>query len=62
MPDDEKRMADLDVRLDAAEKQAFKDAAEYAGVSLSEWVRVRLRRAAARELKRAGLSVEFLDE
>jgi len=36
----------MQVRLDAAEKQAFTDAAAMDGKDLSEWVRDRLRRLA----------------
>lgn len=50
----------LDVRLDAAEKQAFWDAANIAGVPLSAWVRERLRTAARRELIEAGKPIAFL--
>lgn len=51
----------LELRLDAAEKQAFKDAAEVAGMALSVWVRERLRKASRRELEDAGKPVAFLD-
>jgi hypothetical protein len=50
----------LEVRLEAAEKHAFKDAAEIAGLDLSAWVRERLRRAARLELEEADRSVAFL--
>jgi hypothetical protein len=50
----------LDIRLGAAEKQAFRDAADLAGLDLSAWVRERLRGVARRELEAAGLSVAFL--
>ncbi len=50
----------LDVRLDAAEKQAFKEAAQLAGVPLASWVRERLRRAAIRELEEVGREVGFI--
>lgn len=50
----------LETRVDAAEKQAFKDAAELAGIPLSAWVRERLRRAAVRELEEAALPIAFL--
>jgi uncharacterized protein (DUF1778 family) len=50
----------LEVRLEVAEKQAFKDAADLAGLALSAWVRERLRRVARKELEEAGQSVRFL--
>jgi hypothetical protein len=50
----------LDIRLGAAEKQAFRDAANLAGLDLSAWVRERLRVAARKELESANLPVAFL--
>jgi hypothetical protein len=50
----------LDIRLGAAEKQAFRDAAELAGLDLSAWVRERLRATSRKELEAAGLPVAFL--
>jgi hypothetical protein len=50
----------LDIRLEVAEKQAFRDAADLAGLDLSAWVRERLRAAARHELEEAGLPVAFL--
>ena len=52
----------LDIRLEVAEKQAFRDAAELAGLDLSAWVRERLRAAARKELEGAGLAVAFLNK
>lgn len=52
----------LEVRLDAREKQAFKDAAELAGLSLSAWLRDRMRRLARQELQESGRKVAFLEE
>jgi uncharacterized protein (DUF1778 family) len=54
------RTEDLLVKLKADEKEAFKDAAELAGVPLSSWVRERLRRVAVRELQEAARPVAFL--
>jgi hypothetical protein len=48
------------VRVEPAEKQAFKDAAELAGIPLSAWVRERLRRAAIRDLESAGQKIPFV--
>lgn len=47
------------VRMRGDEKQAFRDAAELSGESLSDWVRLRLKQIAARELKRASRPVPF---
>lgn len=48
------------VRLEAREKEAFRDAADLAGVPLSTWVRERLRQIAVRELEKAARPVAFL--
>lgn len=58
----ELRDVPLLIRLQAAEKEAFQDAAAYAGVPLSAWVRERLRRAAVRELEAASLPIAFLKD
>lgn len=50
----------LKIRMDAAEKQAFRDAAEVAGLPVSAWMRERLRRAAVRELEEAARPIAFL--
>lgn len=56
----ELRNEDLLVKLLADEKEAFKDAASLAGVSLSTWVRERLRQVAIRELQSASQPIAFL--
>jgi hypothetical protein len=48
------------VRLEATEKEAFRNAAELAGVPLSTWVRERLRLVAVKELQDAARPVPFL--
>jgi predicted HicB family RNase H-like nuclease len=48
------------VRLGPDEKEAFKDAADLAGISLSSWVRERLRRVAIGELQEAARPIAFL--
>jgi len=58
--DDRRKAEYLDIRLEAVEKQAFKDAAELAGLDLSAWVRERLRAIARTELEVAGMAVAFL--
>ncbi len=50
----------LEVRLQPAEKQTFKEAAELAGLPLSGWVRERLRAVARQELEGLGRSIPFL--
>lgn len=47
------------VRMRSVEKEGFRAAAELSGESLSDWVRLRLRQIAARELKRASRPVPF---
>ena len=54
------RTEDLLVKLKVDEKEAFRDAAELAGVPLSSWVRERLRRVALIELQEAARPVAFL--
>jgi hypothetical protein len=49
----------LQLRLLPAEKEAFRKAADLAGIALSAWVRERLRGAARRELTDAGEQVPF---
>lgn len=48
------------VRLQPTEREAFDMAASLAGVSLSSWVRERLRLAAIRELEAAGRQIPFV--
>jgi uncharacterized protein (DUF1778 family) len=50
----------MKIRLEPAEKRAFHEAADIAGVALSAWMRERLRRAARRELEEAGRQIAFL--
>jgi uncharacterized protein (DUF1778 family) len=50
----------LEVRLDVREKQAFKEAADLAGLALSAGVRERLRQAARKELQESGRDIAFL--
>ena len=44
----------------AAEKRAFRDAADVAGLDLSAWVRERLRASARKELQGVGKKAAFL--
>ena len=52
----------LEIRVGTAEKQAFKDAADLAGIAMASWARERLRQVAIRELERASVPVAFLEE
>ena len=44
------------------EKQAFKEAADLAGLALSAWIRERLRTAARKELEGANRPVHFMPD
>lgn len=50
----------VEIRLTQAEKEAFRLAAEHTGLSLSSWIRERLRRAARNDLEEAGRPVPFM--
>jgi uncharacterized protein (DUF1778 family) len=50
----------LQIRLSEEEKAGFEIAASLAGISLSSWVRERLRLAAIRELENAGQQIPFV--
>lgn len=50
----------LDMRLQEAEKEGFRAAAELSGLDLSAWIRERLRRVARQELEEAGQPVPFV--
>lgn len=58
---EQRKTVSLLLRLEPAEKQAFRDAADIAGAPLTGWIRERLRRAAVRELEDAGRDVPFLE-
>jgi antitoxin component of RelBE/YafQ-DinJ toxin-antitoxin module len=51
----------IEVRCEEAEKQAFRAAAEAAGLPLSGWIRERLRRIARKELEDMDIPVAFLE-
>lgn len=57
---DQLQSESLLVRLGASEKEAFKEAAQLAGMPLSAWVRERLRQVAVRELQKASRPIPFL--
>jgi predicted HicB family RNase H-like nuclease len=48
------------IRLQPTEKESFSECAALAGISLSAWVRERLRLAAIKELETAGRSASFV--
>ena len=48
-------------RMSDKEKEGFQCAAELAGISLSSWIRERLRSAAIRDLESAGQKIPFID-
>jgi len=50
----------IQVRVSSSEKQAFQDAANIVGISLSAWIRSHLRRAATRDLEEVGKQAAFL--
>lgn len=52
----------LQIRISDAEKEGFELAAALAGISISSWVRERLRLSAIRELEGAGRRVPFVPE
>lgn len=53
---------EIKLRVLVAEKQGFMLAADLAGISLSSWIRERLRMSAIRELESAGRRVPFVAE
>ena len=50
----------LEIRVQAAEKQAFRDSADLAGIAPLAWVREQLRRDATRELEDAAPPIAFM--
>ncbi len=52
----------LDMRLNEAEKEGFRAAAELSGLDLSAWIRERLRAVAWKELAKAGRPIPFLEK
>jgi uncharacterized protein (DUF1778 family) len=51
----------IEMRVEQSEKQTFRDAAEAAGMSMSTWIRDRLRRTARKELQDLNRPVAFLE-
>lgn len=56
------RKETLLIRLTPNEKLAFKRCAELSGLSLSSWVRERLRQSAMRQLEAAAENIPFIEE
>ena len=48
------------IRIAADEKAAFQQAADLSGISLSAWMRERLRRITIAELEQSGITAQFL--
>jgi hypothetical protein len=59
-PKSKAKIDKLQIRVTAAEKLAFADAAEADGKTLSGWLRDRLRRDCRQELEQLGKPVRFL--
>jgi len=51
----------IEMRCEDAEKEAFRAAAELAGLPLSGWIRTRLRQVARKELENVNMPVAFLN-
>ncbi len=56
----DKKTGTLLIRLSIAEKAAFTQCADLAGIPVSAWMRERLRQAATKELESAGQRVPFI--
>jgi uncharacterized protein (DUF1778 family) len=61
-PTEQPKAEIIQIRLTPSEKTGIAQAAALAGISVSSWVRERLRLAAIRDLESAGLRVPFVDE
>jgi hypothetical protein len=59
-PAEKSKNSTKQIRLGAAELETFQAAADLAGLSVSSWMRERLRTVAREELKAAGRDVPFL--
>ena len=51
----------IEIRCETGEKQSFRDAADAAGMAMSQWIRDRLRKAARKELETLNKPVAYLD-
>lgn len=59
-PSDSRRSELIQLRVLATEKEAFEAAAKLAGLTLSAWLRVRMRATSRLELEENGETVPFL--
>lgn len=57
---EQRKEALTQIRLLATEKAGFEEAAELSGLSLSAWIRTRLRLIAKKELEAHGKTPDFL--
>lgn len=58
----QKKKSQVLLRLSEDEKKSFEMCAELSGISLSAWMRQRLRNLAVNELGNAGLVAPFIDD
>lgn len=56
------KLTSLQVRISESDKESIELAAEICGISVSVWVRERLRKTARIELQSAGIKVPFLED
>lgn len=52
----------MQVRMSKSEIETFKNAARLSGITVSSWVRDRLRKAARQELQSSGQRVAFIED
>lgn len=50
----------IKLRLEPEEKEGFQEAANIAGLNLSAWIRISLRRSARVELEQSGRKIPFI--
>lgn len=58
---DMEKSLSIQIRVTEAEKEGFTLAADLAGITLSAWIRERLRLTAIRELESAGRQIPFVE-
>jgi hypothetical protein len=61
MDNKDRKSTTIQIRLTAKEKDGMLQASKIAGISLSAWIRERLRIATIRELEGAGIAAPFVD-
>lgn len=52
----------IQVRMPKSEKETYRDAARLSGISVSSWMRDRLRKTARHELQSSGKRVAFIED